>query len=193
MPVSYTLQPLTDKSEHIYFTAVGEEIDIIIPENTGSFTKDWSVMVSLEEAILLRVVPQNGNVTVLVDQDIITRANDLFYLINVDGLNTWKAIRAGNFALTTSNREIINAPKQLDSGSPINQFIGASGGQQDVILPNPPATNDRFVIKNIFQNQFHINIKETLGGQPIVRLGPSTLRYIAECIYDGTEWQIILF
>ena len=193
MPVSYTLQPLTDNREHIYFTATGQEIEIIIPENLGSFNRDWSVMVSLEEAILLRIVPENSNVTILVDQDIITRPNDLFYLINIDGVNTWKAIRAGNFALTTSNRQIINAPLELDSGSAVNQFIGAAGGQQDIILPDPPSTNDRYVIKNIFQDQFHINIKETLGGQPIVRLGPSTLRYIAECIYDGVEWQIILY
>lgn len=189
MPV-FTLHP-DDNKEHIYFSAPGQDIEIDIPVNPGSFLKTWSIMLSLTEGIKLKLVPRPG-VTLEVDQDIITRPNDLFYLINVDGVNTWKAIRAGNFALTTSNRELIGAPKELDSGSPIFQFLGPVSASQDVILPNPPATNDRYVIKNIFQDSFELRIKETLGGQPIINLGPSTLRYIAECIYDGTEWQIIL-
>lgn len=191
MTASYTIVN-TDNKEHLYFTAVGEKIEIIVPINNGSFLKDWSVMISLEEAISLELKTQSPDVKLLVDQPLITRPNDLFYLININGANQWKAIRAGNFALTTSNREIINEPKQLDSGSPIYQFIGANGGEQDVILPNPPATNDRYIIKNIFQDKHHIAIKEELGGEVIVRLGPSTLKYIAECIYDGEEWQIIL-
>lgn len=192
MTVNYTLL-VADNKEHIYFTATGDDIEIIIPENNGSFIKNYSVMVSIVDAISLKVVPETGNVIILVDQDIITRPNDLFYLINIDGLNTWKAIRAGNFTLTSSNREIINAPLQLDAGSPVYQFIGPSGGSQDIILPNPPATNDRYIIKNIFQNSFALRIKETLGGPTIVELGPSSLRYVAECIYDGTEWQIVLY
>ena len=191
MAATYTLQN-TDDKEHIYFDADGQEIEITIPDNVGSFQKDWSVMVTISRGISLKLIADT-NVTLLVDQDVISRPNDLFYIINLDGVNEWKAVRAGNFALTTSNRQVINSALQLDSGSPIYQFIGSSGGQQDVILPNPPATNDRYIIKNIFQTQFDLNIKETIGGQPIVTLGPSTLRYIAECIYDGTEWQIILF
>ena len=189
MPV-FTLDPL-DNKEHIYFSAPGQDIEIDIPENNGAFLKTWSIMLSLSEGIRLKLVPRPG-VTLEVDQDEITRPNDLFYLICVDGVNTWKAIRAGNFALTTSNRELIGAPKQLDTGSPIYQFLGPITASQDVILPDPPATNDRYIIKNIYQNSFELRIKETLGGQPIVNLGPSTLRYIAECIYDGQEWQIIL-
>ena len=187
---TFTLDPL-DNKEHIYFSATGQDVEIDIPLNSGAFSKTWSIMLSLVEGIRLKLVPAPG-VTLEVDQDEITRPNDLFYLICVDGVNTWKAIRAGNFALTTSNRELIGAPKQLDTGSPIYQFLGAVGASQDVILPDPPATNDRYVIKNIFQDSFELRIKETLGGQPIVNLGPSTLRYIAECIYDGQEWQIIL-
>lgn len=192
MTVNYTLQ-VADQNDHLYFTAPNDDIEILLPENFGTFIKDWNVMVSVTEAISLKLVPENGNVTLLVDQDIISRPNDLFYVINIDGVNTWKAIRAGNFALTTSNREIINAPLQLDSGSAIYQFIGSSGATRDVILPDPPATNDRYVIKNIFQSGFGLNIKETLLGPPIVTLGQANLKYIAECIYDGTEWQIILF
>ena len=191
MTVTYTIQT-TDQQQHRYFTAPNDDIEIIIPENFGTFIKDWNMMVSVVDAISLKLVPQNGNVTLLVDQDIISGPNDLFYLILIDGVNTWKAIRAGNFALTTSNREIINAPLQLDSGSAIYQFIGASGGTQDVVLPDPPATNDRYIIKNIFQNGFNINIKETALGAPVVTLGATNLKYIAECIYDGTEWQVIL-
>ena len=187
---TFTLDPLDDR-EHIYFSAAGQDINIDIPLNSGAFSKTWSIMLSLSEGIKLRLVPAAG-VTLEVDQDIITRPNDLFYLINVDGVNSWRAVRAGNFALTTSNRELIGAPKQLDSGSPVYQFLGAITASQDVILPDPPSTNDRYIIKNIFQDSFELRIKETLGGQPIVNLGPSTLRYIAECIYDGTEWQIIL-
>lgn len=191
MVATYTLID-TNRKDHLYFTA-NEAIEVILPQNNGAFEKDWSVMVSIVEAPSLKVVPQNGNVTLLVDQDVITRPNDLFYLINIDGVNTWKAIRAGNFSLTTSNREIINTPKQLDSGSPIYQFIGSSGATRDVILPDPPSTNDRFIIKNIFQQGFQLNIKETLAGSPIVTLGSNNNKYIAECIYDGTEWQILLF
>lgn len=186
---TFTLDP-ADNKEHIYFSAPGQTIDIDIPTNNGAFVKTWSIMVSLSEGIKLRLSPRVG-VTLEVDQNIITRPNDLFYLINVDGVNTWKAIRAGNFAATNSNRELINDTKELDTGSPIYQFIGPVSASQDVILPDPPSTNDRYIIKNIFQDSFELRIKETLNGQPIVTLGPSSLRYIAECIYDGTEWQII--
>ncbi len=191
MTVTYTLIE-ANRRDNILFTAPGEDIEVIIPENFGTFIKDWSVMVSSVDATSLKIVPQNSNVTILVDQDTITKPNDLFYLILIDGVNTWKAIRAGNFVLTTSNREIINAPLQLDGGSSVYQFIGASGATRDVILPDPPNQNDRFIIKNIFQDGFDINIKLTLLGSPIVTLGKSTLKYIAECIYDGQEWQIIL-
>lgn len=191
MTVNYTLS-VTDQNEHLYFTAPNEDIEITLPENFGTFMKDWSVMVSVVDAVSLKVIPENSNVTLLVDQNIISRPNDLFYVINIDGVNTWKAIRAGNFALTTSNRQIINAPLQLDSGSAIYQFIGASGSTRDVILPDPPSTNDHYIIKNIFQDGFDINIKGTLLGPPIVTLGKSTLKYIAECIYDGVEYQIFL-
>ena len=189
MTVFYTIDP-SDNKEHIYFTAVGEEVEVIVPENFGTFPKNFSVMISLQEANLIRLLAQNANVDLQIDLPLITRPADLFYLINIDGFNIWKAIRAGNFALTTSNREIINTPKQLDTGSPIYQFLGTAGGSQDVILPDPPSLNDRFVIKNIFQNSDELRIKETLGGSIILELGPSSLRYIAECIYDGTEWQV---
>jgi hypothetical protein len=190
MPI-FTLDPV-DNKEHIYFSAPGQTIEISIPVNNGAFVKTWSIMVSLTEGIKLQLVPQVG-VTLEVDQDSITRPNDLFYIINVDGLNTWKAIRAGNFALTTSNRELINAPKELDTGSPIYQFIGPIAASQDIILPNPPATNDRYIIKNIFQDSFDLRIKETLAGPTIISLGPSSLRYIAECLYDGVEWQVLAY
>lgn len=192
MTVTYTLQE-TDEKRHIYFTASNDNIEIILPENFGTFIKEWTVMVSVVDAISLKVIPQNSNVTLLVDQDTISRPNDLFYLILVDGVNTWKAIRAGNFALTTSNRQIINAPLQLDSGSAIHQFIGASGGTRDIILPDPPSTNDRYMIKNIFPDGPNLNIKLTLLGAPVFTLGKSNLKYVAECIYDGTEWQILAY
>lgn len=192
MTVFYTIDPSDDK-EHIYFTAVGEEVEVTIPENFGTFPKNFSVMISLQEANLIRLLAQNANVDLQVDLPLITRPADLFYLINIDGFNTWKAIRAGNFALTTSNREIINAPKQLDTGSPIYQFIGTAGGSQDIILPDPPSLNDRFLIKNIFQNADELRIKETLLGSTILALGPSTLRYVCECIYDGTDWNVIAY
>ena len=192
MTVSYTIND-SQIGQHLYFNADNDDIEVTIPENFGTFIKDWSIMVSIVSGISLKVVPQNGNVTILVDQDIITRPNDLFYLICIDGVNTWKAIRAGNFALTTSTRLIINNTYQLDSGAAIYQFIGPSGGSRDIILPDPPSTNDRFIIKNIFQNSFDLRIRETLLGPVAVSLGAANLKYTAECIYDGTEWQIILF
>lgn len=192
MTAFYTLQT-SDDTKKLEFTASGEDIEITIPENFGTFSKDFSVMVSIIEGIRLTILPQNSNVTLEVDIPVITRPNDLFYLINTNGFNNWKAIRAGNFTSITSNREIILSTKQLDVGSPTYQFLGPSGGNQDVILTDPPSTNDFFIIKNIFQSGFHLNLKESLAGSTIAQLGPSSLNFIAECIYDGTSWQIQLF
>ena len=189
MTVNYSITNI-DNKEHLYFSATEEEIEITIPNNNGSIQQNFSVMISLVEGISLTLV-KDTDVELLVDQNIITRPNDLFYLININGLNKWKAIRAGNFSLTSSNREIINEPLELDAGAPIYQFIGASGKVQDIILPNPPAKNDRYIIKNIFKDSFDLNLKESLGGPVILTIGPSNGKYIVECIYDGTEWQLI--
>lgn len=189
MTATYTLLG-TDDNRRIDFAAPGEDIEIIIPDNTGQFFQDWTVMVALVEGIKLELISDNlADINVDVSQ--IVRPNDLFYLINLDGANLWKGVRAGNFVVNSSNREVIVTEKELQSGEPLFQFIVCAGASQNIILPDPPFTNDRFIIKNATAQPtiFDLNVKETSGGPTIFTLGPTSGIYQMEFVYDGLVWH----
>ena len=77
----------------------------------------------------------------------------------------------------------------LDNASASYQFIGSTQAQSTVELPNPPVKGMKFTIKNITPSTTVINIKEDGGTITTVDLNSQ----VAECIYDGVEWQILSF
>ena len=183
----YTIRP-EDNKEKLDFITPNNEILITIPN--ASFPEDFRMMVTLVQGIRLYLSAEEG-VTLATDSLQITRPNDLFYLIRLSD-NNWKAIRASNFVVENTNREVLLEDKQLTSNDPIYQFLLPSGSSRNIILPNPPLTNDRFVINNINrEDPFQLNIQEVVNGPIISSIGTKTNRYITEAIYDGTTWQII--
>lgn len=190
MAVNYTLLG-TDNNRRIDFSAAGQDIEILIPSNTGQFFRDWTVMVVLVEGIKMELLGDPG-VEIFIDSNQITRPNDLFYIININDANQWKAIRAGNFIVNTSNREVLVTERELESGEALHQFFICAGASQNVVLPDPPFTNDRFIIKNAspLPTAFDLNVKETVGAsEPVFTLGPTSGIYTMEFVYDGTEWH----
>lgn len=187
--VDYTLLA-TDNNERLDFNAPGDDINIIFPDNTGEFFKDWSTLVALIQGNKLELSSDNL-ADIQVDNPQIVKPNDLYMIINLDGANMWKAIRAGNFVTNSSNREVISSEKQLVSGDPLYQYIICSGASQIIVLPDPPITNDRFIIKNATPqpSPFELVVKETSAGAGIFTLGPSTGSLQMEFVYDSQEWQ----
>lgn len=190
--INYTIQP-TDNKEKLDFTANQEEILITIPFETEEiFQEDFRAMLCLNQGINLSLSSETG-VILKTDSLKITRPQDLFYLIRIS-INNWKAIRAENYVVENTNREVLLNDKQLESSDPIYQFLYPSGSSKNIILPNPPNTNDHFVINNINREEaFNLNIKETEESPIFISLGKTNSRFLIEAIYDGTTWQITRF
>ena len=190
---TYIIKP-EDNKEKLDFEAEGEEIVISIPleSTSNTFDDNFRMMVSLISGTRLRLDSVNG-VTLATDSLQITKPNDLFYLVRLSA-NNWKAIRADNYVVENTNREVLLNNKVLSSTDPIYQFLFPSGSSRAVVLPNPPFTNDRFVINNINREDiFQLDIKTSEDGPVVVSLGHKTEKYIVEAIYDSEDWQIILF
>ena len=93
------------------------------------------------------------------------------------------------------SKRSIFAAARVDTGSTITltdvsapyQYVDPSANI-DCILPDPPAVNmyHRIVHRG---NNNDIRIKETAAGAIETTLNTSTR--VADCHYDGTEWQII--
>ena len=90
---------------------------------------------------------------------------------------------------TTINREVLTGTKSLTSASALYQFLDPNGANRDVVLP-VALVGLRYIIKNL-NTSFDLNIKETVGGpvQATLTIGSP----IAEVVYDGTEWHILVF
>ena len=92
--------------------------------------------------------------------------------------------RLSNFA---SARVSTGANITLADVSPPYQYIDPSANI-DCVLPDPPTANQFFRIVHRGAGN-DIRIKETAAGPIEVTLNTSTP--VADCHYDGTEWQII--
>lgn len=191
--VDYTIRP-EDNKEKLDFSAPSEEIVVTIPVETVDvvFPEEFRMMVALDQAIKLKLFGQPG-VTLYTDSLQITRPQDLFYIVRLD-TNIWKAIRADNYYVENTNREVLIENKILTNTDPIYHFLLPTGGSKNIILPSDPTTNSRFVIHNINKTDFfNLNIQEIENGPVIYSLGQKTSKYILEAIYDGVEWQILLY
>lgn len=90
----------------------------------------------------------------------------------------------------TAQRLDLNSALQLTGSNARYLYLSAVGGTQDVVLTDPPSTNDFFYIVNRDSNN-PIQIKEIAAGGVVQTLNSVTPA--AQCHYDGTEWQIISF
>lgn len=84
-------------------------------------------------------------------------------------------------------RQTLTTNKTLLLGSECYQFLNAQTSAKDVILPIGQL-GLKFVIKNI--GNFDLNIKDNTN-TVIVTL--TTTERIADFIYDGIEWQVLLY
>lgn len=193
MPQSTYLLQTTDYKKRLSFSAVGVDVIVRVPQNTGGFSLGWHTFLHAENVNSITVEPANNNVSIMVDNPTITRTDDIVYLINEDGVNTWKFIPFVRQPTITSERRVINSDLQLDSSDSIYQGIFPSIADLNVILPNPPALNDYFIIKNI-STLFRLGIKESSTGAVITTLEPRgiiTGYRFKKFLYDGVEWTEI--
>ena len=86
----------------------------------------------------------------------------------------------------TSQRLDLSSTLQLTSSNARYLYLSAVGGTQDVILTDPPSTNDFFYVVNR-DGTNPIQIKETAAGA--VEQTLTTASEHVQCHYDGTEWQ----
>ena len=100
----------------------------------------------------------------------------------------WKDINTIVATPFTSQRLDISSATQLTGSNARYLYVAASGGTQDIILTDPPSTNDFFYIVNR-DGANDIQIKEIAAGGVVQILNSVTP--VAQCHYDGTEWQIV--
>lgn len=96
----------------------------------------------------------------------------------------------------TINRETLAATKSLASGDDIVQALDPNGTARDVILSDPPAANDYFVIINdsdgLSGSGNTLNIKETAAGGIIQTLDDTTGLLSINAIYhSGTSTWVL--
>ena len=100
----------------------------------------------------------------------------------------WKDINTIVASPFTSQRLDISSQTQLTGSNARYLYVAASGGTQDLILTDPPSTNDFFYIVNR-DGANPIQIKETAAGGVIQTINSFTP--VCQAHYDGVEWEII--
>ena len=121
------------------------------------------------------------------------------------GNGVWKAIQpgggggSGSVTITgsdfpRSNEEVLIGTYVLSTGDENIQILNPNGVARDVILPDPPETNDFFTIINdsdgLSANGNTLNIKESSGGGVVFSLDDTSGQLNVNCIYTGTRWVI---
>jgi len=102
----------------------------------------------------------------------------------------WDSVGSVSASPFTSQRLDISSAYQLTASNARYIYVAASGGTQDLILTDPPTINDFFYIVNR-DGANPIQIKEIAAGGVVATINSVTP--IAQCHYDGTEWQILTF
>jgi hypothetical protein len=101
---------------------------------------------------------------------------------------SWKNVNTLVSTPFSSQRLDISSATQLTNTNARYLYVSAIGSTQDIILTDPPSTNDFFYIVNR-DGVNTIQIKETATGGVIQTL--NSLTPVAQCHYDGVEWQCI--
>lgn len=129
--------------------------------------------------------------TVEIDGQTLLQPNDAVFLIKIDTNKYFVSPVAKNKQQVnpfSSLRQDLTTTLQLTKDSPKYLYLDPQSNTYDVVLTNPPSTNDFFYIVNRTKNG-DIQIKETATGG-VVQLLNSNVP-VAQCHYDGVEWQII--